>query len=255
MKKYILSILIIITISVPAKLFAWGEKGHALVAEIAFNYLDANTKNIIMSYLDGMTIEDAANWMDKIKSDKKYDYMRKLHYINADKGQNIMSNSDENIVGALMKTINELRNYKTLSNEDVKIKICIIFHLIGDLHQPLHVGYGSDKGGNTVQIYYNYKGTNLHSLWDSGIIEYKNITLFDCMSSNKFSKLELDKIKEINVVNWSNDSRSLLDKIYKINANNPSDEYIDSSATLIKAQIFKAGVRLAAVLKQTFGTS
>ena len=57
------------------------------------------------------------------------------------------------------------------------------------------------------------------------------------------------------MVNWGNDSRNLLDKIYKINANNPSDEYIDSSVILIQTQIHKAGVRLAAVLKQTFGNS
>lgn len=92
-----------------------------------------------------MSIEEAANWMDDIKSDKKYDYMRKLHYINADKGQNIVPNNEENIVGALTKTIDELKNYKSLSKEDIKIKICIIFHLIGDLHQPLHVGYGEDR--------------------------------------------------------------------------------------------------------------
>ncbi len=57
------------------------------------------------------------------------------------------------------------------------------------------------------------------------------------------------------MVNWGNDSRNLLDKIYKINANNPSDEYVDSSVILIQTQIYKANVRLAAVLKQTFGNS
>jgi len=57
------------------------------------------------------------------------------------------------------------------------------------------------------------------------------------------------------VVSWGNDSRNLLDRIYKINENNPSEEYIDSSAILIQTQIFKAGVRLAAVLKQAFGNS
>ena len=67
-----------------------------------------------------------------LAGDKKYDYMRKLHYINAQKGQNIVPNTEENIIGALTKTIEELKNYKTLSNEEVKIKICIIFHLIGD---------------------------------------------------------------------------------------------------------------------------
>jgi hypothetical protein len=86
MKKYILSLIIIAAFLSSNNCLAWGAKGHALVAQIASNYLDANTKKIVNQYLDGMTFEDAANWMDDIKSDKKYDYMRKLHYINADRG-------------------------------------------------------------------------------------------------------------------------------------------------------------------------
>ena len=150
MKKYITALIITAAFLTPNNSFAWGEKGHALVAQVAINYLDANTKNIVNQYLDGMIFEEAANWMDDIKSDKKYDYMRKLHYINADRGQNIIPNNEENIVGALTKTIDELKNYKSLSKEEVKIKICIIFHLIGDLQQPLHVGYGEDRGGNNL---------------------------------------------------------------------------------------------------------
>ena len=256
MNKFLVSITFLISILIiPSKTFAWGKKGHALVAEVAFNYLDENTKKIVLQYLDGTTIEDAANWMDNIKKDHSLDYMKPYHYANFDKGESVEEINGGNIIYQLNQTIKDLQNIKSLSNEQIKIKIQIIFHLIGDLHQPLHVGYGNDKGGNTVQIYYNYKGTNLHSLWDSGIIESKNITLGNCIFSNKFSKLELDKIREINVVNWGNDSRNLLDKIYKINTNNPSDEYIDSSVILIQTQIYKAGVRLAAVLKQTFGNS
>jgi S1/P1 Nuclease len=61
-------------------------------------------------------------------------------------------NNEENIFGALTKTIVELKNYKSLTKADVKIKLCILFHLIEDLHQPLHVGYGDDKGGSDYQI-------------------------------------------------------------------------------------------------------
>ena len=50
-----------------------------------------------------------------------------------------------------------------------------LFHLIGDLHQPLHVGFGEDKGGNTFEVQFNDKGSNLHKVWDSEIIEYKNL--------------------------------------------------------------------------------
>jgi hypothetical protein len=252
MKQYILTLIIIISLFSSNNCLAWGEKGHALVAEVAINYLDANTKKIVTEYLDGMSFADAANWMDVIKSDKKYDYMRKLHYINADRGQNILLNDDENIIGALTKTIDELKNYKSLSKEDIKIKICIIFHLIGDLHQPLHVGYGDDRGGNNFQINFYGKGTNLHSFYDSGIIEYKNLTLPECLNSKKYTKEEIAAIEKIDVVDWANQSRKYLSVIYKTNNHKIDDSYVDNNYPIIKDQILRAGIRLSSVLKDIF---
>jgi hypothetical protein len=252
MKKYILSLIITAAFLSSNNCLAWGGKGHALVAQVASNYLDANTKKIVNQYLDGMTFEDAANWMDDIKSDKKYDYMRKLHYINADRGQSIAPNSEENIVGALTKTIEELKNYKSLSKEDIKIKICIIFHLIGDLHQPLHVGYGEDRGGNNYQINFYGKGTNLHSFYDSGIIEYKGLTLSECLKAKKYTKEELSEIEKIDVVNWANQSRSYLKIIYNTGNHKIDDAYIDNNYPIIQEQILKAGIRLSSVLEDIF---
>lgn len=252
MKKFLFPILVVISISIPVKSFAWGKIGHELVAEVAFNYLDANTKKIVLQYLDGMTIEDASTWMDEIKNDHSYDYLKPLHYTNVDKGQNIVSNNGKNIIGALQKTINELKNYKSLSKQDVKTKICILFHLVGDLHQPLHVGYGEDKGGNTIQIYFNNRGTNLHSLFDSGIIEYKGLTLQQCLKSKSFTKTEFSQIANIDVITWANQSRSYLDDIYNINGHKVNDVYINKNTLIIQQQILKAGIRLSSVLKDIF---
>jgi hypothetical protein len=248
-KLYILALTIFLG---TYQAFAWSEKGHNLVAEVAFNYLDANTKKIVFRYLDGMTIQEAANWMDNIKNDKKYDYMRTLHYINADRGQVIVPNEEENIVATITKTINELKNYKALPKEEVKIKICMLFHLIGDLHQPLHVGYGEDRGGNDFQINFYGRGTNLHAFYDSGIIEYKGLTLTECLNAKKYTKEEIAETEKIDIVNWANQSRSHLKSIYKINDRKLSDSYVDSNYPIIKEQILKAGIRLSSALENIF---
>jgi hypothetical protein len=252
MKKYLFTIFVFVTVSIPSKSFAWGHKGHALVAEVAFNYLDTNTKKIVLQYLDGMTIEDAANWMDEIKSDHQYDYLKPFHYLNVEKGQNIIANDNKNIIGALNQTIKELKNYKSLPKNEVKTKICILFHLIGDLHQPLHVGYGEDKGGNTFQIYFNNKGTNLHSLYDSGIIEYKGLTLQQCLNSKKYTKAELSQIEKIDIISWANQSRNYLGIIYNTNGHAVNEEYVDKNYLIIQEQILDAGIRLSSVLKDIF---
>lgn len=251
-KSIIIIILSASSILIPSKSFAWGKKGHHLVAEVAFNYLDENTKKIVLQYLDGMTIEEASTWMDDIKSDHSFDYMKPLHYINADKGANILLNNGDNIIGKLTKTINELKSYKSLSKEDVKTKICILFHLIGDLHQPLHVGYGDDKGGNTFQINFSGRGTNLHSFYDSGIIEYKGLTLQQCLKSKSYSQSEITDIEELNIINWANQSRSYLNTIYNTDGHKVDEIYIDKNYLIIQDQILKAGIRLSSLLKVIF---
>jgi hypothetical protein len=157
-----------------------------------------------------------------------------------------------NIIFILNQTIKELQNNKKLTKEEIKTKILIIFHLVGDLHQPLHVGYGSDKGGNTMQINYRGQGTNLHSFWDSGIIYDKNIALKDCLGANKFSPKEINKLQVIDIIAWSKESRNLLNTIYNTGGAKIKDDYVTSSAITIQSQIQKAGIRLAAILNSTF---
>lgn len=253
MNKALITLAILLTLIIlPTTTFAWGSKGHALVAEVAFNYMDENTKKKVLKYLDGMTIEDAANWMDDVKKDHSYDYMKSYHYVNFEKGESVVETNGDNIIFQLNTTIKELQNKQNLSKEEINLKIKILFHLIGDLHQPLHVGYGEDKGGNTVQINYNFKGTNLHSLWDSGIIEYKNISLLDCLNANKYSVNEMRALQYIDVINWATDSREYLPFVYKTGGHKINEDYVDASVQLIEYQILKAGIRLAGVLNEVF---
>jgi hypothetical protein len=250
--SFFFAFLLTLLILLPHKTWAWGKKGHALVAEVAFNYLDENTKKTVLHYLDGMSIQEAANWMDNIKSDHSYDYMKPYHYVNFEKGAPVVAVNGANIMYQLELMIKELKNHSKFSDAEMKTKIAVLFHLIGDLHQPLHVGYGFDKGGNDMDVNYNDKKTNLHSLWDSRIIESKGVSLQDCLNSNTFSKKELRKMKKINVIQWSKESRNLLDPIYNTGGITISDEYATTNAKLIETQIHKAGIRLAAVLQQAF---
>lgn len=113
MNKALITIAFLLTLIIlPSKTFAWGKKGHALVAEVAFTYLDENTKKVVLQYLDAMTIEKAANWMDNIKSDHSYDYMKPYHYVNFDKGATVVELNGDNIIYQLDTTIKELRNKK-----------------------------------------------------------------------------------------------------------------------------------------------
>lgn len=249
MKKFIIAIVLL---TVTSNASAWGRKGHTMVAQIAFSYLDEATKQNVLSYLDGMTLEEAANWMDDIKSDKKTAFMKPFHYANFPKGTKAADHDGGNIVHILNTAILDLGRKDKLSKDEIKTNLLFLFHLVGDLHQPLHVGYENDKGGNTVQLNYKTRGTNLHSFWDSGIIEDQNISMADCLNAQKYSADELRSIKTLNVVAWSEESRGYLGAVYGYGNPKVSEKYVLESAKIIEKQLQKAGIRLAVVLNMFF---
>lgn len=251
-RNYQFITLLIVLLAAPVSTFAWGKTGHSIVAEITFYYLDRSTKSSLSTYLDGMSYEDAANWMDDMRNNPSYDYLKPYHYVNFEKGAIVTETPGQNLLSALTSTLNDLKNYKKFTKEEVKTKLCILFHLVGDLHQPLHVAYGEDKGGNTMQINYNGYGTNLHSFFDSGIIKAKDITLQQCLKSNNFTPTEITKIQNINVLEWITQSRSNLDGIYNLEGHKISEEYVNTNAIVIENQLLIAGLRLASALNEVF---
>lgn len=253
MKRFALSSLLFFCFVPLNSIFAWGNRGHAYVAEVAFKYLDAQTKKNVVYYLDGMSIEEAANWMDAIKSDDANNHMKRWHYINIEKGATEMP-KNENVVSMINQTLSELDAKNNLTREEIKLRILYLFHLIGDLHQPLHVGYASDRGGNDIKLAFTNRGdSNLHSVWDSGIIESTNMMLTDILKMNTYTPEQLDEIKKINVFVWAGQSRSYLKNAYKINDTKINNFYVNENAKIIKSQLLNAGIRLAAVLEKYFG--
>ena len=237
------------------KSFAWGKTGHGLVAEIAFKFLDDTTQQIVKKYLGNLTIEEAASWMDDERGNSYYNFMRPWHYIDLDKDEKFELTRERNILTVLHSAITELRQRKTtgMSDKEIKNRILLIFHLVGDIHQPLHTGYKVDKGGNTIQINSPYVSGNLHSVWDTQILEYKGITLDSCINFyHTMGYDELTQIQQINELKWMMQSRSKLDRVYNFENNFLDKNYIDNNITVIKKQLVIGGIRLAAVLKELF---
>src|SRR5262249_36900874 len=55
--------------------------------------------------------------------------------------------------------------------EERRMALRFVVHLVGDLHQPLHVGDNHDRGGNDTQVRFFTRGSNMHRTWDTDIIE------------------------------------------------------------------------------------
>ena len=131
----------------------------------------------------------------------------------------------------------------------------MLIHLIGDLHQPLHIGMAEDKGGNDFQVRWFDQGTNLHSVWDDKMIDHYRMSFTELANEAKvLSRKQVDAIKSGSVKDWMYESRELTLDIYKNTSKgeNLRYEYAYRYMGIIHSQIQKGGIRLAALLNEIF---
>ena len=238
--------------------FAWGAKGHHIVAEVAFHYLDDSTKARVLRDLGKMSMEEASTWMDDMRENSFYDYMKPWHYINIEKGQTYKPvATDRNILIILNSAMNDINHRDSVKQKQLQEDLYYLFHLIGDFHQPLHDGYGVDRGGNDINVSFRFKtyGTNLHKVWDFEIIDANSITIDSVLALYpSYSAQDITNIQTINLTKWLNESRSYLDEVYNFKDNFIDQAYVDKNAVFIEKQLLFAGLRLAAILKAAYGS-
>lgn len=251
MKNLRYFLLPLLSMYLPLNTFAWGAEGHKMIASIAYQFLDKSVKDSVDKYLLGTSIEEASVWMDVVRSDHNFDYLKPMHYVNVEKGEEYKQATGDNIMNELNEVVKQLHDSKHLTKEIANTDLKILIHLVGDLHQPLHVGYGTDKGGNTTQVTFFDRGTNLHRLWDSELIERGRITKEDCLKlMSKYSKSE---IEENDLLKWMQQSRANLPAIYAFSDNRLGQDYLDKNIPIVEKQILYSGLRLAHLLNTIFG--
>jgi hypothetical protein len=229
--------------------YAWGRKGHEIIAEIAFSRLSPTVKNTVLTYLDGLTIQQASTWMDDIRNNTAYRDLEKAHYINIPS----TSNPETDIQRELKKTFLELKDKKSLNDSLIRLDLLKIFHLVGDLHQPLHTGYESDRGGNSVAVDFFGRKSNLHRVWDSQIIEKAEIdSTAIALYIMELPQSEISSFSNVNVSAWIQESHSYLDRVYTIQNGAIDDKYILNSVPVVTSQLAKAALRLQRVLEMYF---
>lgn len=160
--------------ALPLQAHAWGAEGHRLIAELAGHQLSEPARREATRLLSlelGATLVSIATWADETRSPATAPW----HYINFPRDAGCRYEPERSCVqGACVVGAIE-RQAAVLASEapdDVRLQaLKFVVHFVGDVHQPLHGGYADDKGGNTYQLQVAGRGTNLHALWDTGLIQ------------------------------------------------------------------------------------
>ena len=257
MRKFIAALLAGSLSASPA--FAWGQTGHRVTGAIAERYLSGVARANVQLLLGPESLAQAATWPDEMRSDPAEFWQRTAnpwHYVTVPTGRTYAqagAPAEGDAVTALARFAQVLRDPRA-SAEDKRLALRFSIHIIGDLHQPLHAGRPGDKGGNDVKVTLFGEQTNLHSVWDSGLIDRRSL------SHSEMAGWLAGAITPQQVIAWSDpdpnvwiaESTALRETVY------PADPklswaYAYQHSAAIDGRLSRGGVRIAAYLNRIFG--
>jgi len=255
--------LLFTVIFISLNAFSWGVTGHRVVAEIAQHHLSKKAKKELFKLFGNESLAWWSNWPDFIKSDTTHtwDGVSPWHYVNiaGNMDKETFINTLKNLPGKNLYTqikamTAELKD-KSLPIEQRQTALRFLIHFVGDLHQPLHVGRAEDQGGNKIIVYWFDKKTNLHSLWDSGLIDFQQYSFTEYANQLNIAPEEQIKAwQQSSLEDWFYESYVLANKVY---ASAEAEAKLGYQYNYIfqkdlDNQLLKGGLRLAGILNEAF---
>ena len=246
---------------VPA--WSWGPVGHRIVAQIAEKRLHAQTrKRLQLLAGKGTSLASLANWADDIREERPE--TGRWHYINIPPDATELD-LDRDCPGADCITV-KAREFLGIVRLGLKEQqerldaLRFLIHLMGDLHQPLHVAFARDRGGNDIPIVFLSEESNLHKLWDSDLLG-KHIKDEDVFAAQLLSEIRPQDEKRWSrghLREWTWESRQLaLEAAYDgLPGEEPKtidDAYSRRAWEIAKEQLAKGGIRLAVIMNEVWG--
>ena len=238
----------------------WGSTGHRVIGAVAQKHLTSKTAQQVNTLLGGMSLAFVSTYADEIRSNNKYNHIAPWHYVNLDlntRYSEALKNPKGDIVTAIQTCI-EILKTPTSCQEDKAFYLKLLVHFVGDIHQPLHVGRKEDKGGNSIDLFWFSKRTNLHRLWDTNLIEHYNMS-FTELAANlpKPSPAQKGAIMTAPLLDWLDQSQDLANVIYHKTHKGARLGYVYhyQNFETVRKQLLAAGLRLAATLNAIFDPS
>ncbi|XP_010916395.1 endonuclease 2 [Elaeis guineensis] len=261
---------------------AWGKEGHYMVCKIAEQYLTKRASNAVLDLLPPAAegeLASVCSWADQVRF--RYRWASPLHYANTPGVCNFKYSRDCHnsrdeldmcVVGAINNYTTQLLNYKDSSNGyNLTESIMFLAHFMGDVHQPLHVAFEADEGGNTIDVRWYRRKSNLHHVWDVNMIETAMRDFYERDVNVMIESIEKnitdgwsDEVSQWKACNgdsvtcadkYASESIKLAcDYAYKDvdEGSTLEDDYFFSRLPVVEKRIAQGGVRLAALLNRIF---
>jgi hypothetical protein len=252
--------LALMLIVIPFDGYPWTQEGHEIVALIAEQRLEPEVRDAALNLLEGSSLREAATWADKVRNKQTAPW----HYVDIGLNETEYDAAkhcpeDQCIIAQIERFKDRLANTEGDFKKRQKA-LKYLMHFVADLHQPLHVSDNNDRGGNEVKVEFlgqtinphNQKSWNLHSVWDSGILETIDPNAHHYAERlNAWLDLQpTGAFQDGSIVDWALEShRVAIEHVYvPPEVRKLGKEYLDANAPIVDQQLAKAGARLAKLL-------
>ncbi|MEZ0392588.1 MAG: S1/P1 nuclease [Pseudobdellovibrionaceae bacterium] len=258
----------IIAILLPQITWAWGMLGHRTIASVAEKLLAPSVKIELRKYFPaGENLADSAYWADSLKANPAlWGHTTSYHFEQIPDGKTYfqslkIQSAEERKKGGTVEALIEAQNVFLSATPAAEKTNALKFliHFVGDIHQPLHSGRPEDNGGNKIPVNWHGTQTNLHSVWDTLLIneaynEAMQIRESKSFTDETYAEFLIEKFSNSSSPQnkddfeaWLKESMALRKDAY-VYKDESEKQYTQRFTHVVDAQIYKAGVRLAAVL-------
>ena len=246
----------------PMQSMAWGTNGHRISGQIAENHLTPKALAAVRAILGHESIAMASNWADFIKSDPAYNYLYNWHFVDFERPMSypemteyLNHDTNPNAYNKLEFLVSELKK-KTTTKENKLLYLRLLIHITEDIHQPMHTAHFGDKGGNDFKVNWFTKPTNLHSIWDTELINFQDLSYTEYVKAIDYpTAAQIKDWQAAPISKWVYESSNLAEQFYKeiTPGETLNYKYNFTHIDILNQQLLKGGIRLAGLLNRIFG--
>jgi len=262
MKRTLFLFIFLISLAC-TEMYAWGRLAHRVIAEIAEQNLTDEAQRKVTKLLDNYPMAYWAFWADEIRSDTtdRWDQALTWHFINipsnlerADFEQAVFNFHQANVFSVIEKLTAVLKD-KNASTDEKSEALYFLIHMVGDLHNPMHVGREEDRGGNLIRVMWFREERNLHWVWDVGVVDDSySYTEYANILNGVLTKQQRAEMKQGAPIDWLWEVYQFTNEIYDYvqDGDRLSFAYNYKYKSVVELLFQLAGVRLAHILNECF---
>lgn len=244
---------------------AWGQSGHRIVGALAEARLDPKARAAVAELLAGEpdpTLAGVSVWADHVREhEPEYTWTVPLHWVNFERGacnfEAARNCRDDLCVVRAIERYSAQLGDEWLPRAARRDALKFVVHFVGDVHQPLHAGFAADRGGNDFQISLMREGWNLHSVWDTLIVESLKLEWPEYQRRVEAAAFTADSQSRVNAIEpstWAEESCGIAqaDDFYPPK-HKITGRYLEAKRPQADQRLKLAGERLAALLNRVLG--